>query len=106
MAEILKITSENFEKEVVKSEEPVVVDFWAAWCGPCRMFAPGFEECADEIEGVRFGKVNIDEENDIAAKCRVMSIPTVAIFKNGEITEKSVGAISKDELKTLIEGAK
>ncbi len=106
MAEILKITSDNFEKEVAQSDKPVVVDFWASWCGPCRMFAPSFEACAQEMDDVRFGKVNIDEEGDIAAKYRVMSIPTVAVMKNGQIVEKSVGAISKEELKTLIESAK
>ena len=105
MAEIVKITSENFESEVLKSDKPVVVDFWAVWCNPCRMFAPVCEDCAEEMPEAKFVKVNVDEVSEIAAKYRIMSIPTVAVIKNGEIAAKSVGVISKEELKKLINEA-
>ena len=75
------------------------MDFWAVWCNPCRMFSPVFEDCAEEMPEAKFVKVNVDEVSEIAAKYRIMSIPTVAVIKNGEIAAKSVGVISKEELK-------
>ena len=95
----LKITTDNFEQEVLKSDIPVVVDFWASWCGPCRMLAPIIAEIAEEQAGkIKVGKLNVDEEPQLAAKYRVMSIPMVALFKNGEVVETSVGYKPKEEL--------
>ena len=95
----LKITTDNFEQEVLKSDIPVVVDFWASWCGPCRMLAPIIAEIAEEQAGkIKVGKLNVDEEPQLAAKYRVMSIPMVALFKNGEVVETSIGYKPKEEL--------
>ena len=99
----INLTSENFEEEVLKSEKPVLVDFWASWCGPCKMIAPIFEELAEEYKDeVKIGKVNVDEQASLAAKFRVTSIPTLILFKNGEITKSSVGFCSKSELEEMI----
>lgn len=101
MAEII-ITKENFEKEVLKSDIPVLVDFWATWCGPCKMIAPVIEEIAQEYEGkVKVGKVNIDEQMDLALEFKVMSIPTLMIFENGEVKKREVGAMSKAEIEEM-----
>ena len=96
---ILHITKENFEKEVLKSEVPVLVDFWAAWCGPCKALGPILEEVESEFApGVKIAKINIDEQEELAAQFRVMSIPTLLLFKNGQPVEKSVGLVSKDKV--------
>ena len=101
---ILNITNDTFEESVLKSNKPVVVDFWASWCGPCRMVAPIMEELAVDFDGkVQITKVNVDEQGELAAKFRIMSIPTVLVFKNGEVAEKIVGARSKVEFAELIE---
>jgi thioredoxin 1 len=101
---ILNITKDSFEPDVLKADKPVVVDFWASWCGPCRMVAPIMEELADEFEGkVQIAKVNVDEEGELAAQFRIMSIPTVMVFKNGEAAEKIVGARSKAEFEESIQ---
>ncbi|MBQ2915230.1 MAG: thioredoxin [Clostridia bacterium] len=102
MAEI-KITSSNFESEVLNANIPVVVDFWAPWCGPCRMLAPVLAEIAEENEGaVVVGKINVDEEPQLAAQFGIASIPTLIVFKNGEITAKSVGVKPKAQILDMI----
>ncbi len=96
----LTITAENFESEVLKSDLPVLVDFWATWCGPCRMLAPVLEEFAKEYVGkIKVGKVNVDEQMSLAVKFRVESIPTLMLFKNGELIKKSLGFMELSELK-------
>ncbi len=92
---VLKITSENFEQEVLQSEKPVLVDFYADWCGPCKMMAPVIEEIAGEVTDVKVGKLNIDSELEIAQKYGVMSIPTLIVFKNGEVVKRDLGAKPK-----------
>ena len=100
---MLKITAENFTKEVENSEIPVLIDFWADWCGPCKMFAPVLEEFAQAYEGkVKVGKVNVDEEQELAVKFRVMGIPTLILFKNGAKADSKTGAIPKSELETWV----
>ncbi|EMS69670.1 thioredoxin [Ruminiclostridium cellobioparum subsp. termitidis CT1112] len=101
---IIDITKDTFEGSVLKSEKPVVVDFWASWCGPCRMVAPIMEELAEDYEGkVQISKVNVDDQGELAAQFRIMSIPTVLIFKDGQVAEKIVGARAKDEFAELID---
>lgn len=96
---LLNLTQENFEREVVKSDLPVLVDFWAEWCGPCRMIGPVVEELAKDYQGkVKVAKLNIDEAQDLAMKFGVMSIPTLLVFKNGQVVNQAVGAMSKDQL--------
>ena len=102
MAEI-RITVDNFEEEVLDSKIPVLVDFWASWCGPCRMLGPVVAEIAEEMDGkIKVGKVNVDEEGELAARFGIMSIPTVMVFKNGEVTNTSVGFCPKEELLALL----
>lgn len=103
MAE-LKITKSNFEKEVLKSELPVLLDFWAVWCPPCRMLAPVVEQLAAEYEGrVKVGKVNVDEEQELAAMFRVENIPTIVVMKNGKVTNTLVGYHPKEQLEAMLE---
>ena len=104
MASYMDITKDNFEVVVGEAVKPILIDFWAEWCGPCKMIAPIFEELADEMEDVAsFGKLNVDEQQELAVQFRVMSIPTLILFKNGEAVAKSVGLINKDKMKELIE---
>lgn len=94
-----KITKDSFEQEVLRNSKPVLVDFWAPWCGPCQMLGPIIEELSQEVgENAVIGKVNVDEQPELARKFRVMSIPTVLIFKDGVCTHTSVGVKSKQEL--------
>lgn len=98
MAEII-ITKENFESEVINSTVPVLVDFWASWCGPCMMLSPVISEIAQEFQGqVKVGKVNVDEQGELAARFGIASIPTVLLFKDGKIADTSVGYVPKDKL--------
>lgn len=98
-----KFTEQNFEKEVIQSTQPVLVDFYADWCGPCKMMAPVVESLAEELSGqVKVGKLNVDEETGLAQKYRVASIPTFLIFKDGEVKETCVGAMSAAQLKEKI----
>ena len=102
MAE-LTITGQNFEQEVLLAKEPVLVDFWATWCGPCRMLAPVIEEIANEYAGkVKVGTVNVDDERELALEYGVSSIPTVMVFQNGEIKATSVGYRPKEEIEQLL----
>ncbi len=99
----IELNEKNFEEEVIKSKIPVVVDFWAAWCGPCRIFSPVLEEVSKDFEGkVKFGKLNTDENEAIATKYNIMSIPTALMFKNGEVEAMSVGAIPKEDLREWV----
>ena len=100
----LTVTMSNFQKEVVESDKPVLLDFWAAWCGPCRMVGPTIEKLAKDYEGKAVvGKVNVDEEQNLAEQFKVMSIPSLFILKNGEVVEKLVGARSAEELAALLD---
>ena len=100
---VLKITSENFEQEVLKAAQPVVIEFWASWCGPCKMFSPIVDEFAEENEGkVKVGKVNIDDEPDLASRFGVMSIPTAILFKNGQAVQSMVGVQPKAKLEEMV----
>ena len=102
MAEII-LTSDNFETEVIGSEIPVLVDFWAPWCGPCKMLGPVISQIAEENEGkIKVGKVNVDEEDELAAQYGIQSIPTVLLFKGGEVVEQSLGFKPKAFFEDLI----
>ena len=101
-----KVSDATFESEVLKSAEPVVVDFWAEWCGPCRMIAPALEEIAGAMDGkVKIVKLNVDENPATAAKYGIMSIPTLMLFKNGELSSRQVGAAPKQKLEQWITAA-
>ena len=100
---IIDLTKENFQVEITKSDKPVLVDFWAVWCGPCQMMAPILHELETEMPDVQIGKVNVDEQMDLARQFRVVSIPTLIIFKNGQEVQRMVGVTSKEELKDATE---
>lgn len=103
MAE-LKITRENFENEVMKSNIPVLIDFWAPWCGPCRMMGPIIEQLAEEYEGkAKVGKVNVDEEDELSQAFGVMSIPTIVLVKDGKVVKQAVGARPKAEVEAMLQ---
>src|ERR1051325_9239656 len=105
-ANIVTATDSNFKDEVLRSSTPVLVDFWAEWCGPCKMIAPLLDELATEYDGkVKIAKVNIDDHQNLAAQFRVTAIPTLLIFKNGQVIEQMVGAKSKRDLKASLDKA-
>lgn len=98
----LTITKANFEEEVLKSQKPVLVDFWASWCGPCKMLAPVIEQIAEENESFKVGKVNVDEQQELASLFHVASIPTLIVFKDGKAVSSSVGVKSKDSILAML----
>ncbi len=101
---VLKITDQNFESEVLKSETPVVIDFWAEWCGPCKVIAPIVNELADEyLTKVKFGKVNVDFNQQTAMKYGIRSIPSLLIFKDGSVVNQIIGSVPKDSIVKLLE---
>lgn len=103
---IVTLTQENFSQNVLQSQTPVLVDFWAEWCGPCKMIAPLLDELADEYDGkVKIGKINVDEQQSLAAQYGIRAIPTLLLFKQGQIAEQVVGAKSKRDLKASLDRA-
>lgn len=99
---VLHLTKENFEKEVLQAKEPVLVDFWASWCGPCQMVGPIVEEVAGEVTDAKICKVDVDDQPELARQFRVMSIPTLMVFKDGQTVKREVGAKSKAELLDML----
>lgn len=99
---IIELTEQNFETEVLKSDLPVLVDFWATWCGPCRMQAPIIDELEQEVSGVKFAKLDVDQNMNLAQQYRVMSIPTLLVFKEGKVAASAVGLQTKEALKEML----
>jgi len=100
VSNIVNLTQDNFDQEVLKSPTPILVDFWAEWCGPCKMLAPALDELAEEYDGrVRIGKVNIDDQQGLAAQYGIRSIPTLLLFQSGEVVDQIVGLRTKRDLK-------
>lgn len=101
---VLSLTKDNYQQEVMQNDKPVLIDFWAGWCGPCQMLSPVVDEVAEERDDIKVAKINVDQEDmqDIVSQFRVMSIPMLVVMKNGEETNRSVGVISKEEILALL----
>lgn len=101
---LIKLTEDNFNAEVMESSEPVLIDFWASWCGPCKMLSPVVEQIAEEVEDFKVASCNVDDEMELAAKYGVQSIPTLIVIKGGEEAGRSVGVVPKDRILSLVRG--
>ena len=99
---VITITKDNFQEEVLRSDKPVLIDFWAAWCGPCRMVSPLVDEIAGERSDVKVGKINVDEQPELAQQFRIASIPTLMVFKDGKVANQTVGALPKAMIEQLL----
>ncbi len=99
---VITITKDNFQREVLESNKPVLLDFWAAWCGPCRMLSPVVDEIAEERTDIKVGKVNVDEEQELAAAFQVMSIPTLVVMNNGKAVAQSMGVRPKQQILSML----
>ena len=101
---MIKLTSDNYENEVLKSEKPVLIDFWASWCGPCKMLSPVVEEISGEVDDFKVAGCNVDDEMELASQFGVQSIPTLVVIKDGKEVNRSVGVIAKDQILSLVRG--
>ena len=99
---VIHITNQNFREEVVNSDKPVLLDFWASWCGPCSMLSPVIDEIAEDRSDIKVGKVNVDEEPELASAFQVMSIPTIVVLKGGNVTGKSVGVRPRKDIEAML----
>ena len=99
---VLHITKDNFEDQVLQSDKPVLLDFWASWCGPCRMVSPIIDEIAEEKSDIKVGKINVDEQPELAGAFQVMSIPTLVVMKNGKVANRTMGAQPKAQILSLL----